>query len=113
MLKGFLNHGSVIVHDLLLGTSTRIHTVSFPARRARSRRSAGHKLTVGIVFFPKCEDFCEDFCNDRHCSSIFTCNAYCKYYSIARTTYCILPSHDTLNVALLPENCISPVHAVS
>ena len=42
MLKGFLNHGSVIVHDLLLGTSTRVHTVSFPARRARSRRSAGH-----------------------------------------------------------------------
>ena len=42
MLNGFLNHGSVIVHDLLLGTSTRVHTVSFPARRARSRRSAGH-----------------------------------------------------------------------
>ena len=42
MLKGFLNHGSVIVHDLLLGTSTCIHFVSFPARRARSRRSAGH-----------------------------------------------------------------------
>ena len=42
MLTGFLNHGIVIVHDLLLGTSTRVHTVSFPARRARSRRSAGH-----------------------------------------------------------------------
>ena len=48
MLKGFLNHGSVIVHDLLLGTSTRVHTVSFPARRARSRRSAGH-TTVCVL----------------------------------------------------------------
>ena len=34
MLKGFLNHGCVIVNDLLLGTRTRVHTVSFPARRA-------------------------------------------------------------------------------
>ena len=35
MLKVFLNHGSVIVYDLLLGTSTRAHAVSFLARRAR------------------------------------------------------------------------------
>ena len=42
MLKGFLNHGCVIVNDLLLGTRTRVHTVSFPARRARLRHSAGH-----------------------------------------------------------------------
>ena len=47
MLKGFLNHGCVIVNDLLLGTRTRVHTVSFPARRARLRRSAGHnKLCI-------------------------------------------------------------------
>ena len=42
MLKGFLNDGCVIVNDLLLGTCMRVHTVSFPARRARLRRSAGH-----------------------------------------------------------------------
>ena len=46
MLKGFLNHGCVIVNDLLLGTRTRVHTVSFPARRARLRRSAGHTTNV-------------------------------------------------------------------
>ena len=46
MLKGFLNHGCVIVNDLLLGTCMRVHTVSFPARRARFRRSAGHTTKV-------------------------------------------------------------------
>ena len=51
MLKGFLNHGCVIVNDLLLGTRTRVHTVSFPARRARLRRSAGHTT---IYVFDMC-----------------------------------------------------------
>ena len=34
MLKGFLNHGCIIVNVLLVGACTHVHTVSFPARLA-------------------------------------------------------------------------------
>ena len=49
ILKGFLNCGSVILHVLYLGTSARVHTVSFPARHARSRSSSGHPT---VSWFP-------------------------------------------------------------
>ena len=42
MLRGFLNHGSYIIHVLMPGTS-KVFTVSaFPVGHARSHRSAGH-----------------------------------------------------------------------
>ena len=33
--------------SLLVGACTHVHTVSFPARRARLRRSAGHTTIYG------------------------------------------------------------------
>ena len=38
----------------LLGTRTRVHTVSFPARRARLRRSAGHTTNCLFISNKSC-----------------------------------------------------------